>query len=92
MYKQLAVTVLAIQVEPQSSPTWLKMVGMPVDVSSPGLIEQLIAQHIGMVLESLCNLAPELGKVVLYLLLVVIKTLPTYARECLTTITMTYIT
>lgn len=53
------------------------MVWMSVKVANPRLIEKLIAQDVGTVFESLCYLRPELGKVVLDLLFVVIETLPT---------------
>ena len=52
------------------------MVRVSVDVSSPGFVEKLITQDIGIVSKPLSHLYPELCKVILNLLFVVIETLP----------------
>ena len=51
---------------------------MSVDISCPWFVQELVAQNIGIVFESLSHLCPKLCKVVLNLLLVFIETLPIY--------------
>ena len=58
--------------------TWLKLVRMSVDISSPWFVQELVAQNIGIVFESLSHLCPKLCKVVLNFLLIFIETLPIY--------------
>ena len=66
-----------LNVLPSLRLTRLKLVWMSVQITNPRLIKKLITQDIGTVLESLSHLCPELGKVILDLLFIVIETLPT---------------
>ncbi len=58
--------------------TWFQLVWVTVDITCPRFIQQLISKNILVALEPLSHPLPEQGKVVLYLFLIVIQTLPVY--------------
>ncbi len=56
--------------------TWLELVWMSVNISSPRFIQDFITKYKVIVSKILCHNTPELGKVVLYPLFIVIEALP----------------